>query len=429
MIAPLRARRVLVVLLALVAGYCCVRIHQAEVLSHQARADEMELSSITYGLFNPDEWTDVLTEIITKKINDFQITESNREQLKKQVVGMLTQVVNEMEKVVQEKNKKGGIGGLVRGIMMDVLVDVDDIRSGIPRYADQILDYLNDPASREEMKSFVLARVDSMAVATVGEVDYTLYNDVMSRNQLADRDSGILRLRELRASSDARLRIHGYVLCAALVLMLVLVFLREAGKAELWTVIITAVGILATALSLPMIDIEATIAEFSFTLIGEPVVFRDQVLFYESKSILQVVSLLLRENDAGLVMVALLIFAFSVLIPFLKLLASFITVLRDGKHNGRILRFLVLKSGKWSMADVMVVAIFMAYLGFNGVVDSQLGELGEFTSLVRIMTTNNSTLAIGFHLFAAYCVMGLLIAVLIERYAAADAPTAKARQG
>jgi hypothetical protein len=414
--ALLRARRALVIVLALVAGYCCFRIHEAELLSHQARADEMELSSITYGLFNPDEWKNVLTGIITKKINDFQITESNREQLKKQVVGMLTHVVNEMEQVVNEKNKKGGLGGLMRGILMDVLVDVDDIRSGIPRYADQILDYLNDPVSRDELKGFVLARVDSMAAATVGTVDYSRLNHVLERNGLADRETGIIYLRELRALADAELWWHGHLLCGVLLLYLVLLFFPAgAGSVELWTGIATAAGLLVTALSLPMIDIEATIASFSFSLIGEPVEFHDQVLFYESKSILQVVSLLLKEDDAGLVLVAVLIFSFSVLIPFLKLVTSFVAIVRKRVPHKGIMRFLVLHSGKWSMADVMVVALFMAYLGFNGVVNSQLGELKVSTTLARIMTTNNSSLEIGFHLFTAYCIMGLLISVLITR--------------
>ena len=34
-------------------------------------------------------------------------------------------------------------------------------------------------------------------------------------------------------------------------------------------------------------------------------------------------------------------------------------------------RFLVFKSGKWSMAEVMVVAMFMSIIGFNRVINSQ----------------------------------------------------------
>lgn len=417
------ARFPALIALALVAAYCCFRIHRSEQLGHQARADEMELESITYGLFNPDEWKNVLTGIVSKKIEDFQITDSNREQLKKQVVEMLTKVVGEVEQVMDESNKKHGFTGLVRGVVKDMLVDMKDIKAGIPRYADQILDYLNDPKSRDEIKGFVMARIDSMAVKTVGRVDYTLYDATLARYGMTDKAACIAHLRTIRAASDRTTSIHGSVLLVAMVLMLVILFAKRAnGPWEIGTLVICATILLITSLSLPMIDIEASIADFSFSLIGEPVAFKDQVLFYQSKSILQVVRLLLKEPDAGLVLVAVLVFSFSVLIPFLKLITSFITAMRDRVPTHWLPRFLVLKSSKWSMADVLVVALFMAYLGFNGVVNGELKDLREYTTLVHVMTTNNSSLEFGFYLFMGYCIVGLLISLLIERRHAA-APT------
>ena len=411
-----RTRLGILVLLGLAAAYCCWGVYKAETRSHQLRADEMELSSITYGLFNPDEWKNVLTDILTKKIRDFEVTESNRAQLKEQVVDMLTKVVNEVEKVMKERNRKHGLTGLVRGVLQSVLVDVKDIKSGIPRYADQILDYLNDPKSRDELKDFVLARVDSMAANTAGMVDYTLYNEILTRRGMTDKHLCIEQLRAQRVEAERELNHYGWALVIVCVGMLALLFSqRQNGRWHLATLVLTAIMLLATSLSLPMIDIEATISNFSFTLLGEPVGFKDQVLFYQSKSILQVVGLLLKEPDAGLVLVAVLVFSFSVLIPFMKLVTSFIVSMWRIEPKHWLPRFLVFKSSKWSMADVMVVAMFMAYLGFNGVVNGELKELKEFATLVRIMTTNNSSLEVGFHLFAGYCLIGLLISLLIER--------------
>ena len=53
---------------------------------------------------------------------------------------------------------------------------------------------------------------------------------------------------------------------------------------------------------------------------------------------------------------------------------------------------LVLKSGKWSMADVLVIAIFMAYIGFNGLVGSQMEGLSRSSEAVEIFTTNGTKL-------------------------------------
>ena len=47
-----------------------------------------------------------------------------------------------------------------------------------------------------------------------------------------------------------------------------------------------------------------------------------------------------------------------VLVAFVVLLSFLFTT----KKN-KLIQFFAFKSGKWSMADVMVVAIFMAYIG------------------------------------------------------------------
>ncbi len=72
------------------------------------------------------------------------------------------------------------------------------------------------------------------------------------------------------------------------------------------------------------------------------------------------------------------------------------------------------------MADVMVVAIFMSYIGFNGVINSQLTQLAAFSGNVEIFTTNNSVLQSGFYLFTGYCIIGLLLSAMIEKRLAAN---------
>src|SRR5690606_2974713 len=61
--------------------------------------------------------------------------------------------------------------------------------------------------------------------------------------------------------------------------------------------------LLALGLLLPMIEIDARIQEISFTLLDEPVSFTDQVLYYKSKSILEVVHLMLTQGKADVMAV------------------------------------------------------------------------------------------------------------------------------
>jgi hypothetical protein len=67
------------------------------------------------------------------------------------------------------------------------------------------------------------------------------------------------------------------------------------------------------------------------------------------------------------------------------------------------------------MADVMVVAIFMAYIGFNGIVGSQLDMLENSSESVEIFTTNGTRLLGGFYLFLGFCLSSLALSEILVR--------------
>ena len=66
--------------------------------------------------------------------------------------------------------------------------------------------------------------------------------------------------------------------------------------------------------------------------------------------------------------------------------------LRPASGN-RTLSFFVEKSGKWSMADVFVVAVFLAYLAFSNI---QSG-----------IQTESNTLP-GLYFFLSYCLLSIM---------------------
>ena len=67
------------------------------------------------------------------------------------------------------------------------------------------------------------------------------------------------------------------------------------------------------------------------------------------------------------------------------------------------------------MADVMVVAIFMAYIGFDGIIGSQLDTLTESAKPVDIFTTNGTQLLGGFYLFLMFCISSLALSEILIR--------------
>lgn len=357
-------------------------------------------------------------------MEEFELTDESREQVRLRLTDLMNGLLTEVEQVMQDRNEQKGFGGLVKNVMMDVLVDVDDIRSGIPRYVELMLDYVTDPRNKEEMRCFILDRMEDLGQRTDGLVDRTPFNAVLTKYDAADRAAGISLLRAREHDLEAVERRYLLLLLAVCSGLFALAATSPPiQRVPLIATILAAVAMLVGGLLLPMIDIEASIAEFSLVIIGEPVSFTDQVLFHQSKSILEVVSVLLTDGDLALSVVAALVFSFSVLIPLGKMSFSLIALVRGMGPSGRFARFLVHHAGKWSMADVMVVAIFMAFIGFNGVVNSQLGDLADYATSIHILTTNNSSLEVGFYLFTGYCLLGLGCAVLLERAFVGADPT------
>lgn len=399
-----------IALLILIMAFSCVKIIGLESRKAELKRDRIELNHIKYGLFNVDEWKKVLADILTKKIREFEITAKERPKMKKRIEAILRTVLDEAWVVYRDQS------GMLTNMFLDMSNAYDKIQSGIPQYADRVIDFLNNPKNREDIKDRLIKAMNEMADKTVGKMDYTAYNAILAKHAAEDRTMCLANIDHQikRVRTEELLYITLLSLCCVGLVVIILVQ-QNYGALELMTMVGGAAVLLLTGLSLPMIDIEATIASFSFTLVGEPVEFKDQVLFFQSKSILQVVWLLLKSGGVGLLLVALLVFSFSVLFPIAKLTASVLTIVRNEPPTHWLHRFLVFKSGKWSMADVMVVAIFMSYIGFNGVINSQLTQLAAFSGNVEIFTTNNSVLQSGFYLFTGYCIVGILLSTMIEK--------------
>jgi hypothetical protein len=184
---------------------------------------------------------------------------------------------------------------------------------------------------------------------------------------------------------------------------------------------------LVLGIRMPMLLIQARIDHLEFQLLGEPIAFSDQVLFYQSKSIWDVVQLLLFHGKGnGAIAAGFGVLLFSIVVPFAKLLAT--TLWQEnqnwsGSFWGKLILF---RSAKWAMADVMVVAIFLSYLGFQGVLQDQVQRLESIGSGLDILTTADSKLLPGFIAFLGFATLGILLSErlkqLDEHYRGTPAP-------
>jgi paraquat-inducible protein A len=155
-------------------------------------------------------------------------------------------------------------------------------------------------------------------------------------------------------------------------------------------------GILLTMFSLKM-DVAASISGSSLT----------STLVDKELSIMATIQELW--NDQRL-LVAGLIFVFSVGIPLLKsVLVTFAYFTKNRMHESRLLRF-VASIGKWSMADVFVVAVFLAILSTDhaDTTSTQQFSLFGFKIALDMSTQTLSAAGEGFYYFTAYCLLALI---------------------
>jgi hypothetical protein len=120
------------------------------------------------------------------------------------------------------------------------------------------------------------------------------------------------------------------------------------------------------------------------------------------------------QKRLDLMFVGLLVLAFSVLFPLAKLTCTIAFMGAPRLRENKFVNFMIFKSGKWSMADVMVIAIFMAYIGFSGIITEQLNQLKSITENIDILTTNKSRLLSGFYFFTGFTLMSLLISQKLQ---------------
>ncbi len=94
--------------------------------------------------------------------------------------------------------------------------------------------------------------------------------------------------------------------------------------------------------------------------------------------------------------VAILIVLFSVVVPLIKALILLAMLLPVSVSLRRGLLWISNAISKWSMADVFVIAIFIAFLAGNGIEES------------RGLVDFEASLGVGFWYFLSYCLLSIL---------------------
>lgn len=394
---------VLVVLFLFFSGITVLTIKE-NALKNEAKQDLIELSNIKYELANIDVWKKIIQDLLVKKINDFELSGTQKDKMRPKLIKLFTKILNDYERNYKEEQ------GFLKVFGASVLDVFGTLKKEVPNMVDSTIKELDNQKNKNYLKTILISKIDEIVDSTFAQIDYTIYDSIQSKYILMDGISIKADLSSKVKKHESTLYVYkALIILFSIVLAVYILVLKVISKLELIGLVCITSLLLVMGVILPMIEIDARISEIKFSMLGETISFTNQVLYYKSKSIIEVVKLMLTQGGFDLLIVGLFILLFSVIFPISKLISIVSLVLKPKLSGNKVINFLVNKTGKWSMADVMVVSIFMAYIGFSGILTEQLGQIESMTNKIDILTTNKSSLQTGFVSFFCFAVLGILI--------------------
>jgi len=367
-----------------------------------------ELNHVRHGLLSGSAWVEQVAPILSRQIDGMLSNPGSREGLREQLNRFLkATVADELDKA--RRGDYGMVQGMARQLCLSAFLNE------IPKISDAILTWLSDPDAQRNVEG---ALHTLLAEAITGhDADWipTEIVAIQSRWHCADVAACQTKLAASIQDDNAKVQLRFALCIAAFVLLLLLAHYLAVGSSYgLLLIGLSSLTLLIGGVLTPMIDVEASIAQLSFELAAEQIEFNNQLLYFQSKSIMDVIALLVRSGKVDLIFVGFLVGLFSVIFPAAKLVSSLVYFNLRRLRTNPVVAFFALKSGKWSMADVFVVALFMAYIGFEGILSNQLQTLQGSSEMLHLFTQNGTALRPGFYLFLGFCLSSLYLSSRLE---------------
>lgn len=118
--------------------------------------------------------------------------------------------------------------------------------------------------------------------------------------------------------------------------------------------------------------------------------------YFQSKSVDSIIKLLYKDNNNA---IANVILAFSVIIPLFKLFFTMLLLYWEKARKNRTITVILTLIGKWSMADVFVTGVFVAYFSFHSM------HMGQIET--------ESGVLLGFYFFLSYAIVSILASIML----------------
>ena len=381
------------------------------------RTDLAEIQHARYGILSADQWRDIVGPMFNAQVDKLNL-EGQSKSLRPMVERSLYALLNNIKTQMTSPNAKasGMPGG---GNPMIVNMIIGALRPHVPEYTDVVMAELAKPQTQKSFQDSIRRVLADAVKDTFGNTDMTTYNAILKHYGCSSGAVCEVTLANRVKAADKKLtRYYLTVLASAALGFILLV----AGKPTLSrgavvVLMLFCLAMLVGGVLSPMLEVEVRVTKIDATLLGTPIEFRDQSLYYRSKTVLEMFQTLIQMGRPEMTLVAVLLILFSVVFPALKMLALSVALFRPALlRTNRLVRLLASDLSKWSMADVMALAIFMSFVAFNGVISSSWDGLRDMPNIQQVLIpTNASKILPGYYLFIGFCVASIILSGKLQR--------------
>ena len=402
-------------------GYFGYRLHTLSNHQKEIKEDYANVNNIELGLFSVENWREQVAHIVDHQVRNFTVTPAQKKELQLEIQDIMLALVNKVDVMINKP--RTSVGGRVKKFAVKKFVNIDKIKAQVPDFAKTIMARVDNPANKDKLSNMALSKFSDLqssghidtAIKTSDSLSAALFSkyNASSHEDLNNKLTGLL--------GPIRTETYNYSFamlgCVILVLLVWWVLRKRVDlHAVLFVMsLLFAFILLAVGLTASMIEVDARINSLDFVLLGEHVVFKNQVLFFQSKSILDVVHVLIKQHHADSIGVGILILVFSILFPVMKLSSTGIHLLSKRRiAENKVIKYFAFQSGKWSMADVIVIAILMTYAGLTAPLEARLEGMNISSAGLSVISTNNTALQPGYIIFICFVLYGLILSTLLK---------------
>jgi len=381
------------------------------------RTDLAEITNARYGILSADQWRDLIGPMLNAQVDKLDLkgqSKSLRPMVERSLYALLDNIKTQMTSPnPNAASKPGGVNP------MFVNMIIASLRPHVPEYTDVVMAELAKPQTQKSFRDSIRDVVANAVANTFGNTDMTTYNAILTHYGCSSGAACEETLGKKIAEADTKLnRYYLTVLAsAALGFILLMAGRPTLSRGAVVVLMLFCLAMLAGGVLSPMLEVEVRVTRIDATLLGTPIEFRDQSLYYRSKTVFEVFQTLIHMGRPEMTVVGVLVILFSVVFPTLKMLALGACLFRPALlRTNRFVKLLAFGLSKWSMADVMVLAIFMSFVAFNGVIGSALESLRAVPNVQQVLIpTNASKILPGYYLFIGFCVASIFLSQKLER--------------